>query len=123
MGVYGNYYLKRAIVVQVRLGANLPRMRSTRSILVTRPEGRSTAPTGVGSTSPRVIHHPNAFCSITLYDAEGFQIANPLNRFAVSIWMPFSTMPADRATFTCKTKAWARTRKQTGSQPQKVHSI
>jgi hypothetical protein len=24
-----------------------------------------------------------------LYDAEGFQVANALNRFAVSSWMPF----------------------------------
>src|SRR5262249_43735334 len=31
----------------------------------------------------------NAFWSVTLYDAEGYQIANPLNRFAVSSWMPF----------------------------------
>jgi hypothetical protein len=31
----------------------------------------------------------NAFWSVTLYDAEGFQIANSLNRFAVSSWMPF----------------------------------
>ena len=27
--------------------------------------------------------------SITLYDREGFQVANSLNRFAVSSWMPF----------------------------------
>jgi hypothetical protein len=28
---------------------------------------------------------------VTLYDDDGFQVANPLNRFALSSWMPFKT--------------------------------
>jgi hypothetical protein len=90
MGVYGNYYLKRAIVAQVGLGANLPE--------------DAIYPLNLGDEAGRPldgankysIHFDkdatppaNAFWSITLYDPEGFQVGNSLNRFAVSSWMPF----------------------------------
>jgi hypothetical protein len=92
MGVYGNYYLKRAIIAQVGLGANLPEDAIYPLNLVDdtgKPlDGANTYTIHFdkGQTPPT-----NAFWSITLYDLDGFQVANPLNRFAVSSWMPFKT--------------------------------
>jgi hypothetical protein len=90
MGVYGNYYLKRAIVAQLGLGANLPE-DAIYPINLADESGkpldganRYTIHFDKGATPP-----VNAFWSITLYDLAGFQVANPINRFAVSSWMPF----------------------------------
>ena len=91
VGVYGNYYLKRAIVAQAGLGANLPE--------------DAIYPLNLGDQSGRPLDGANkyvlhfekatlppvdAFWSVTLYDTEGYQVSNSLNRFAVSSWMPFS---------------------------------
>ena len=35
----------------------------------------------------------SSFWSVTLYDQQGFQLANPLDRFALSSWMPFHYNP------------------------------
>jgi hypothetical protein len=90
MGVYGNYYLKRAIVAQLGLGANLPE-DAIYPINLGDADGRPLDGANKyrirfekGATPPAA-----AFWSITLYDPEGFQIPNGLNRFAVSSWMPF----------------------------------
>ena len=89
MGVYGNYYLKRAIITQWGLGANLPEDAIYPSSLgdeAGRPlEGANkyTLHFDKGQTPPA-----DAFWSVTLYDAEGFQVANPINRFNLSSWMP-----------------------------------
>ena len=94
MGVYGNYYLKRAIVTQLGLGANLPEDAIYPLNLADeagKPLDGANAYTihfEKGATPP-----VNAFWSITLYDPKGFQVANPLNRFAVSSWMPFVPNP------------------------------
>jgi len=90
MGVYGNYYLKRAIVSQFGLGANLPE-----DAIYPLNLGDNTGKPLDGANK-YVIHFAkggappvDAFWSITLYDAEGFQVGNSLNRFAVASWMPF----------------------------------
>ena len=90
MGVYGNYYLKRAIIAEQGLGANLPE--------------DAIYPINLGDENGKALDGANkyiirfakdalppvdAFWSITLYDPEGFQVGNPINRFAVSSWMPF----------------------------------
>jgi hypothetical protein len=90
MGVYGNYYLKRSIVAQLGLGANLPE-DAIYPLNLGDDQGRP-----LDGSSKYTIHFGKdatppvrAFWSITLYDSEGFQVANSLNRFAVSSWMPF----------------------------------
>jgi hypothetical protein len=90
MGVYGNYYLKRAIVARLGLGANLvedaiyPLNIGDESGKPLDGASKYIITFEKGATPP-----VNAFWSITLYDAEGFQVGNSLNRFAVSSWMPF----------------------------------
>jgi len=90
MGVYGNYYLKRAIITQYGLGANLPEDAVYPANLFD-DTGRP-----LDGANKYTIHFEkdatppaDAFWSITLYDKDGFQVANSLNRFAVSSWMPF----------------------------------
>jgi hypothetical protein len=90
MGVYGNYYLKRAIVSQLGLGANLPE-DAIYPLNLADEAGKPldganqyTIHFEKGATPP-----VEAFWSITLYDADGFQVGNELNRFTLSSWMPF----------------------------------
>ncbi len=90
MGVYGNYYLKRAMIAQAGIGANVPE-DAIYPLNLGDESGRPldgvnryTIHFEKGATPPA-----NAFWSITLYDNEGFQVPNSLNRFAVSSWMPW----------------------------------
>ncbi len=90
MGVYGNNYLKRAIVAMVGLGANQPE-DAVYPLNLADSQGNVL----MGDKN-YVIHFDkesmppaHAFWSVTMYDAAGFQVANELNRFAVSSWMNF----------------------------------
>ncbi len=84
MGVYGNHYLKRAIVALVGLGANQPE-DAVYPMNVADADGKA-----MEGKNKYVIHFAKeerppvgAFWSITMYDEEGFQVANKLNRFAI----------------------------------------
>jgi hypothetical protein len=90
MGVYGDYYLKRAVIAQMGLGANVPEDAFYPINLGDEsgkpPDGgnKYTLHFEKGATPPA-----DAFWSVTLYDSDGYQVGNPLNRFALSSWMPF----------------------------------
>lgn len=84
MGVYGNSYLRRAVVALVGLGANQPE-DAVYPLLTCDADGQP-----ITGDHNYVIHFDadelppvNAFWSITMYDAEGFQVSNELNRFAI----------------------------------------
>jgi hypothetical protein len=93
MGVYGNYYLKRAMVAQLGLGANLPEDAVYPLNLADATGKPLDAATGNYTLHFAKDELPpaKAFWSVTLYDNDGFPVANSLNRFALSSWMPFKT--------------------------------
>lgn len=84
MGVYGNFYLKRAIVAMVGLGANSPE-DAIYPVLMADADGQPLT-----GDHDYVLHFEAAglppvyaFWSVTMYDAQGFQAANTLNRYAI----------------------------------------
>ncbi len=89
MGVYGDSYFKRAIVALGGLGANQPE-DAVYPISVLDSKGAA-----ITGDKKYLVHFDkehvppvDAFWSVTMYDKEGFQVANVLNRFAISSWMP-----------------------------------
>jgi len=84
MGVYGDYYLKRAVVAMIGLGANPPE-DAVYPMSLTDADGNPL----VGGA--RYLLHfekgelppAEAFWSLTMYDADGFPVPNPLQRFAL----------------------------------------
>lgn len=84
MGVYGTSYLRRAIIAMIGLGANLPED----SIYPMTYEDHEGKP--LDGSHKYVLHFDktqlppvDAFWSVTLYDNEGYQVANSIDRFAL----------------------------------------
>lgn len=89
VGTYGTSYVKRAVIAKFGLGSNVPQ-DSLYPLAFNDAEGKP-----LDGNNSYVLHFDaanlppvQAFWSLTLYDAEGFPVANPLNRYAVSSWMP-----------------------------------
>jgi len=84
MGVYGNYYLKRAIVAMVGLGANLPE-DAVYPLNIRDADGNplTGANQYVLHFGQNEIPPAQAFWSVTLYDEHGFPTANDLKRNAI----------------------------------------
>lgn len=84
VGTYGTSYRQRAVVALSGLGANLP----ADAVYPTAFNDSNGKP--LDGASRYVLHFAkgnlppaNAFWSITMYDDEGFQVPNPINRFAI----------------------------------------
>jgi hypothetical protein len=84
VGVYGNYYLKRAVVALVGLGANLPE-DAVYPLNIGDADGKplTGANKYVQHFTKDEIPPAKAFWSVTLYDKDGFPSANELKRNAI----------------------------------------
>jgi hypothetical protein len=91
IGVYGNFYMKRAIVAKLGLGSNLAE-DAVYPLLLSDGDGNP-----VSGDNDYIMHFNadqlppvRAFWSVTVYDEHGFQVANELNRFALGDRDPLS---------------------------------
>jgi hypothetical protein len=84
MGTYGTSYLRRALVALAGLGCNLPEDAVYPTAFVDgegqplHGENKYVLHFEPGQTPPA-----NAFWSLTMYDHDGFQVPNPIDRFAI----------------------------------------
>jgi hypothetical protein len=81
IGVYGNLYLKRAALALIGLGSNPPEDAIYPLTFVDSDGNPLTGESDyVLHFAPEELPPAKAFWSTTIYDQQGFQIPNPLNR-------------------------------------------
>lgn len=84
MGTYGTSYLQRSLVALAGLGANLPADAVYPAAFV---DGDGKQLNGANKYvlhfSKEQLPPADAFWSLTMYDEQGFQVPNPIDRFAI----------------------------------------
>lgn len=89
LGDYGSNYGARAVVALIGLGANLPQDAVYPSAFV---DGDGKTLNGANKYVIRFdkdsLPPVKAFWSVTMYNPESFFVANSINRYAISSWMP-----------------------------------
>lgn len=84
-GIYGTDYLMRALVTAIGLGANRPQDAVyPTSLKAADGEDYNGANRYVMRFAPGQLPPATGFWSITMYDADYFFVANPLNRYSIS---------------------------------------
>jgi hypothetical protein len=93
-GIYGTDYLNRAVITAVGLGANRPH-DAVYPFSQNDAEGHD-----YDGTNKYVMHFPegqlppvSGFWSVTMYDANYFFVANPINRYSISPRQNLKTNP------------------------------
>ena len=91
-GIYGTNYIQRALVTAIGLGANRPQdaiyptsMKSASGIIHRSYDGSEKY---VLSFRKGLTPPVTGFWSLTMYDADYFFVANPLNRYSISARQP-----------------------------------
>ena len=101
MGSYGTDYLERALVAKTTLGTQVPAQAVYLGAGRARSGTTTTALTGTRSYEIRFPagdlppHGADGFWSITLYNAAGYLVANPINRYSVGSETPGLVQGAD----------------------------
>lgn len=93
-GQYGTHYVHRAYITAIGLGANLPQDAIY-------PVSEGPSPTQTYSGANKYVMHfdkgqlppAKGFWSLTMYDANYFFVANPLNRYTSSARDPLKVNP------------------------------
>jgi hypothetical protein len=94
LGNYGTAYPLRAVIALVAFGANLPADAVYPTTYVDAAgsalngANRYTLHFDPGQTPP-----VNAFWSVTLYNSDSYFVANAIDRYAISSWMPLQKNP------------------------------